>query len=371
MNMLVFIKMKKLCKIIPIVSAIIVVVGTANCKKAEKNTLDKTTVGAIRWDGWVGKKGTWQIGPIVERTMGPEKFHSRAPWFSTVVSKDSVLIDGTTQEIMDEEIAYAKNAGIDYWAYCWYPDGCGLELARKLHQSSIHANDVKWCVILQGFEAYLSNDYGKTLVADFARENYQKVLGGRPLVYMYGSDLTRAGLDKLRTMTKDKNLKTPYVVVMDWGAEAAAAYCDKIGADAISSYAAVGKNNLPFAEIIPPQSKINWEAFASKKAVVPWICTGWNPIPRMESPNQWSQYYSDATNCQDASPEDIKAFLLSGIEWTISNRNKAVANTIIIYAWNEHDEGYGAICPTLGTDGKPDTERLDAVKEALLSRANQ
>ncbi len=177
--------------------------------------------------------------------------------------------------------------------------------------------------------------------------------GAARLYICMEGDLTRAGLDKLRTMTTDKNLKTPYVVVMDWGADAAADYCDKIGADAISSYAAVGKDNLPFAEIIPPQSKINWEAFALKKAVVPWICTGWNPTPRMESPNPWSQYYSEATNCQDATPEDIKAFLLSGIEWTNSNRNKAVANTIIMYAWNEHDEGYGAICPTLGIDGKP------------------
>jgi hypothetical protein len=367
--------MKNSYRITLIISAIFVVVGMANCKKADKNadinTIDKTTVGAIRWDGWVGKKGSWQIGPIVERTLGPERFHFRAPWFSTVISKDSISIDGTTQEIVDEEIAYARDAGIDYWAYVWYPDGVGLELARKLHQSSSHANDVKWCVILQGFEANVSNDYGKTLVADFARENYQKVLGGRPLVYLYEGDLTRAGLDKLRTMTTDKNLKTPYVVVMNWGADAAADYCNRIGADAISSYAAIGRNNLPFADVIPQESKINWEAFAVKKAIVPWICTGWNPTPRMESPNPWSQYYSEATNCQDASPEDIKAFLLSGIEWTNSNRSKAAANTIIIYAWNEHDEGYGAICPTLGTDGKPNRERLDAVKEALQSRINE
>jgi hypothetical protein len=129
--------------IILMASAIMIVLGTANCKKAEKNAIDKTTVGAIRWDGWVGKKGSWQIGPIVERTMGPEKFHSKAPWFSKVISKDSISIDGTTQEIMDEEIAYAKDAGIDYWAYCWYPDGCGLESARKLQQTSQHAKDSK------------------------------------------------------------------------------------------------------------------------------------------------------------------------------------------------------------------------------------
>ncbi len=325
-------------------------------------------IGAIRWDGWVGDKGAWKIGPIVERTLGPEKFHYRAPFFSIVKSSDFILIDGTTQEIMDKEIIYAKNAGIDYWAYCWYPDGSGLETARKLHQSSKYANDVKWCVILG---ASAKDSSGKLLVNDFARQNYQKVLSGRPLVYLYNSDLTRVALDKLREMCLADKLKSPYVVVMDWNAQSAIDYCDKIGADAISSYAALGKDNLPFAEIIPEQSKKNWAAYAEKKEIVPWVCTGWNPKPRMESVNPWSQYYSDSTNCQDAKPEDLKDFLLSAIEWTNKNKNKAVAKTVIIYAWNEHDEGFGAICPTLGSNGQPNTERLDAISSAIFSKTQK
>ena len=353
------------------ISFFVVSIIAYGCKAATEETdslKDKTLVGAIRWDGWVGNKGTWKIGPIVERTLGPERFHYRAPFFSVVKGKDSISIDGTTQEIVDKEIAYAKNAGIDYWAYCWYPDGCGLELARKLHQTSKIANEVKWCALLGGFQDNVNNSYGRTLVEDFARENYQKVLDGRPLIYLYSSDLTKVGLDQLRSMTIGKNLKTPYVVVMDWGAQSAADYCNKIGADAISSYAALGKNNLPFSEIITPQSKANWESYAAKKEIVPWVGTGWNPKPRMESANPWSQYYSDATNCQDATPKDLKDFLLAGIEWTKFNSNKAVAKTIIIYAWNEHDEGYGAICPTLGTDGKPNTERLDAISSAIFTK---
>lgn len=321
--------------------------------------------GAIRWDGWVGYKGSWQVGRVVQRTLGPSKFHYRLPFFSVINANDSLIIDGTTQEIMDKEIAFAKDAGIDYWAYCWYPDGCGLESARKLHQTSTQANDINWCVILGSFEKNISNNYGHTLVADFARDNYQKVLDGRPLIYLYDSDLTKAGLDKLRTMTIERNLKTPYVVIMGWDAGSAADYCSKIGADAISSYAALGKDNLPFKEVIPPQSIANWGSFAEKKAVVPWVCTGWNAKPRIETPVPWYAGYSDATNCQDASPNDLKDFLISAIDWTNSNKSKAVANTIIIYAWNEFDEGFGAICPTLGTDGMPNTERLDAISSAI------
>jgi len=338
--------------------------NTTEIKSAKHDIL----FGAIRWDGWVGSKGTWQIGPIVERTLGPAKFHYRAPFFSVIKSEDSILIDGTTQEIMDKELIYAKDAGIDYWAYCWYPDGCGLETARKLHQTSQYAESVNWCVVLGAFHENVNNSFGIELVNDFARQNYQKVLDGRPLVYLYSSDLTRADLNKLREMSMANQIKSPYVVVMDWHAQTATDYCNEIGADAISSYATLGENNKPFAEIIPDQSIKNWEAYSSKKEMVPWVCTGWNPTPRMESENPWSKYYSDATNCQDAKPQDLKDFLLSAIEWTNLNKMKARANTIIIYAWNEHDEGYGAICPTLGENNLPNTERLDAISSAIYSK---
>lgn len=38
--------------------------------------------------------------------------------------------------------------------------------------------------------------------------------------------------------------------------------------------------------------------------------------------------------------------------------------TVIAYAWNEHDEG-GWLCPTLGVNGKPDTRRVQAVGRML------
>lgn len=322
--------------------------------------------GAIRWDGWVGQKS--EVGKIVERTLSPTIFHHRLPFYSDIVTiGDStvVSIDGTTQEIIDKEIVYAKNAGIDYWAYVWYEDGVELELARKLHQSSIHSNDVKWCVILQTFETNISGNYGSALVEDFARENYQKVMDGRPLIYLYESDVTRNGLDKLRMMTTTRKLKNPYVVVMGWDVNSTYNYCAEIGADAISSYAELGKENLPYAKVIPTQSLKRWNEYAAVGQIVPWVCTGWNPKPRMVSDNPWSKYYSDDTNCQDARIDDLKDFLISAIVWTKSNRDKTNSNTILMYAWNEFDEGFGAICPTLGADGKPNTDRLDAISSVI------
>ena len=70
-------------------------------------------VGAIRWDAWSGGSVTAQV----ERTLGPEKYRDRLPWFATVVDDKTVRIVGGNQETMDEEIQFAADAGLDYWAF--------------------------------------------------------------------------------------------------------------------------------------------------------------------------------------------------------------------------------------------------------------
>ena len=61
------------------------------------------SVGAIRWDAWTGGPATEQV----ERTLAPEQFRLRLPWFAEVRSNGTVRIDGGRQEVMDHEIAYA------------------------------------------------------------------------------------------------------------------------------------------------------------------------------------------------------------------------------------------------------------------------
>ena len=58
--------------------------------------------------------------------------------------------------------------------------------------------------------------------------------------------------------------------------------------------------------------------------------------------------------------------LRAAVEWTKVNRDLNPANAILIYAWNEHDEG-GWLQPTLGSDGKPDDTRVKAVGKVLGS----
>ena len=113
----------------------------------------KPVIGAIRWDAWIGDIGNGlvdasAVGLQVERSLSPNKYHYRAPFYSKEISKDSIQCRGATQQIMDKEIAYAKDAGIDYWAFCWYPSHSGLDTARQLYLASKHKDDVKWSLLL-------------------------------------------------------------------------------------------------------------------------------------------------------------------------------------------------------------------------------
>jgi hypothetical protein len=56
--------------------------------------------------------------------------------------------------------------------------------------------------------------------------------------------------------------------------------------------------------------------------------------------------------------------LREAVDWTQRNRDLNPSQAIIIYAWNENDEG-GWLIPTLGANGQPNTERIEAVGRVL------
>ncbi len=190
-------------------------------------------VGAIRWDAWIGDIGNGLVdaslvGLQVERSLSPNRYHYRAPFYSKVISHDSIQCRGTTREIMDQEIAYAKYAGLDYWAFCWYPSHSGLDTARQLYLASSHRNDIKWCVIL-GTNPFDYNTDGAWLVQRFREDNYQKVLNGRPLVYVFPSTATKPDqIAQLRNMSKAAGIPELYIAVMEFSAKAAVATADSL-----------------------------------------------------------------------------------------------------------------------------------------------
>ncbi|MFE2638257.1 hypothetical protein ACFXKS_33925 [Streptomyces scopuliridis] len=274
---------------------------------------------------------------------------------------ESVNSDASSQAVMDQEIQYASAAGIDYWAFVYYP-GEPLAQGRKLYLSSAHRNKVNWCAILTGdflaaFDANL-----KELVARFRESNYQRVLGDRPLVYFL-SDANAARVGKMRAAAAAAGLPDPYIVVMGWTAQGTADLKATVGADAVSRYATGATSGVPYAELADSETAL-WSQYAAAAGqVIPTVTTGWDKRPRYDYPVSWEPNYTDFKDnwVQQATPKEIATHLEGAIAWGNTHPTNTPANTVLIYAWNEFDEG-GWICPTmheLRAAGRP--LRLDAI----------
>ena len=65
-----------------------------------------------------------------------------------------------------------------------------------------------------------------------------------------------------------------------------------------------------------------------------------------------------------AKPEEIAQHLQRAVQFVDANPDVCEVRAIIIYAWNEHDEG-GWLVPTWQKDGGEDNRRLEAIRAVL------
>lgn len=339
-------------------------------------TEDHVVVGAIRWDAWHGPAS--EVGLTVEKTLAPAHWHYRLPFYGRVIGENAVEARGNTQEVMDQEIAYAHTAGLDYWAFVIYPEEDALSLGLKLYLSSERKSLVKFCLNLQGgWEGGGGPSSwpakARRYVSYFRESTYQTVLDGRPLVYLYSVEGlvgpgrfetwedARAAFDQLRGEAKAAGIANPYIVAQGWSPEALEDHARKLGLDAIGAYASSGGAKAAPYSSLAAHTERWWDVFkATGCEVIPLVSAGWDMRPRVETPVPWvkngdiEQYY------EAPEPEELAAHLRKAMEWCRANPGVAKAKAVLIYAWNEFDEG-GWICPTL-SEG---TQRLDALQDVL------
>lgn len=299
-------------------------------------------VGTIRWDGWVGKKS--QVSIKGAKNLSKPEYMHRLPFFAQVKEGEDIITDGATQEIMDKEIEYAKQANLDYWAFCWYPKGSNLELQRELYHASEYRNDINWCVILGTNPFSLESDL-PWLIEKMKESNYQKVMGGRPLVYYFQINESQKGVvSALKKEAAGKGLKDPYVVGMGFTTKVAQDI-EAAGCDAISAYACSAPTGSSYETQMEFESN-RWKEYADTgKKMVPFITSGWDNRPRFRE--EYGIYtIGNESYVEEATPEQLTAHIQQGVDFVKENTETCEANAVIIYAWNENDEG-GWLVPTL------------------------
>jgi hypothetical protein len=354
-------------------------VFAASCVHGSESTMTSASVvGAIRWDAWHGEKS--DVGRAVLKTLTPNQWQWRLPFFAKVASDGTVHINGDTSETMDREVTYAKAAGLDYWAFVAYDTSSPMSLGLHRYLASPRCNEIHFCMISEASRwtpQNVANQAGRFATL-MALPNYQTVIGKRPLFYILNQETETnekvwvgAGgfgvvVDSLRAAARVRGLGDPYFVAMVPQPEAAQRFAASSGCDAISAYAVQnGGKGAPYAELAAWVEQFWSSCQATGAKVVPLVMTGWDRRPRVENPVFWES--NDGWNAeigryyQAPRPAELTAHIGCALAWIHAHPQTAEAQTVIVYGWNEHDEG-GWLCPTLGEGD----ERIKAVARALL-----
>ncbi|MDE6142365.1 MAG: hypothetical protein K2G03_07150 [Bacilli bacterium] len=311
--------------------------------------MKKQKIGAIRWDAWVGDANP--VGLEVENTLSNPKYKNRLPFYSKMEG-DSLKIRCTDKDTIRKEIEYASTYGIDYFAFCWYPNNSGLDIARKIFLE-INQNTLKWCLIL-GTNPFTLDD-ADWLIKEFSKESYLKI-DNRPVIYLF--NVNSSLLEIVNYLRANSNYK-PYFVGLVWNFKQAKEAKKIFDLDALSQYSTPGQNNISYKEL-GEQERNRWQEYLNIAKVVPWVTSGWDKRPRFEFPVSWE-------NCQNFDKEyiefptmdELKLELESAIDFALKN----ASDLILIYAWNEFDEG-GFIAPTLNNKSI-NLEKLKSIREVI------
>ena len=341
----------------------------------------RPVVGAIRWDGWYGEGS---VVSQVEYSLGQPKYHFRLPWFARVVSAGQVSINGDSQAIIEQEIEYAALAGLNYWAFVDYVnESRDMHLALNRYLAVEDKQGVRYCFVEEGSRLdRVGTPVWSRLVEHFQHPDYQTVLDGRPLLFVFvkTTKLGKMEWDELKQQTIAAGVKPPYLVLMGWNPEQDSKDMVELGFDAVSAYARGGSYSMEqpsYAQQCEMIRRDRWEKCRSLKVPhITFASSGWDTRPRNERPPTWMQAVTatpDPTPIAEqkplidsvtSTPHELAAHIREAVEWTNANRDINPANAVIIYAWNEHDEG-GWLQPTLGESGEPNAERIKAIEKVL------
>ncbi|MBM3496380.1 MAG: hypothetical protein FJX72_18975 [Armatimonadetes bacterium] len=330
--------------------------------------------GAIRWDGWFA-------GAPWERNLQDAAWRDRLPFYA-VTTDGKVEVRSDRAETMDREIAYAVQAGLGYWAFCWYhpqswPEADKYNYGIGLYQASRQKRSLKHAFILQGGHLGKKDGWPDTvrlLVEAMRRRDYQRVLRSRPLLYVFtceaiettfgSKEAGREALVMLRAECRRQKAGDPYIVAQVFSAEDGVKWLDAYGFEGIGAYSAPDwgeHRERPYADLARSNRAYRERFAATGRPIVPLLNAGWDGRPRLGMKDYG--FYANGPWYAQPTPEEFAEAAREMRDWLSANPSSAPAQTALIYAWNETDEG-GWLVPT-NTEGDARIRRLG---EALRER---
>ena len=338
---------------------------------------DNATIafGAYRWDAYHG--GTDRIYTDTMRTMSPEKWRYRLPFYAKVHSDGTIEANAATQEIMDREIGFARSAGLDFWVFLYYAaygDDYCMNQSLQLYLKSKRRAEISFCLQLTHLpDRHHWAQFCDKLVTCMKEPGYQTVREKRPVLMFYRSDLkerfgsweaAKDSIALLRDKCGKAGLPSPYIVISHYDSNEQEAAVKNAGCDAITDYTLhreTGKDeNRPYSHLAA-SNLAGWEAWRSLGCqMIPCVNAGWDKRPIFETPTFWYKPQSTGTWWTEPTPDEFADNCQAAVDWCHAHPDETRPGLVLIYAWNEWMEG-GYILPTL-RDGNVRLQALRRVR---------
>ena len=342
--------------------------------KEQKNNV---VIGVINWDCSLPRDTFF--GSFISKTLSPAEYRERVPYYADRLEDGTIAFHRRTLQEYEKEMQYAIDAGIHYFAYCWYgadskkqterlTDGPGslvddyvneLTFARKLHVQSSLKRQLKLCGILSVSHPYTDEEL--TELAEHMKQEYYQTVDERPLVYIFSDVKLVSIIARLREICMRVGTKKPYIALLTDESRLPKELSELL--DGVSGYSCPKGNITTYAELTDAVITANSNRAQCGLDVIPHFSVGWNPKPRITNPVPWYPYeYVEYVD--KITKEEYLEAAQRFADWISNHREQIHNNHILTYAWNEFEEG-GYICPTFRADGSVNTSMLDVFAQMI------
>ncbi len=335
--------------------------------------MSNVRIGAVNWDCSLPPET--YFGYYQTRTLSNSKYRYVTPFYADILDENKISYHERTAKEFDIELSYAIEAGIDYFAYVYYPDkgshehisltynDCShrvyeLNYARKMHEKSPLSSKIGISAIITPYHPYADSDISE-LAELFGQDFYEKK-EGRPLVYIFHAT-PRDLMERINSECEERGAEKPFYVSM-----VTPAFDETLDfslVDGLCSYECAKSNIETYSELCDQMIRHN-EARNDKckenaLALVPHFTFGWNPSPRIDIPSPWVTY-PDVPYHKAATEEELISGAERLMQFVRNEAKDSFFGHFMAFAWNEFEEG-GWVCPTYNDDLSVNTDRVRAL----------
>ena len=358
---------------------------------------ERTGIGAIYYNMWFQTLNNWwqydnkyalsnDRNSVQEaRSLSPKAYHERMPFFAKLnksvtnskyikgdLSAGVVEFPDFSETIWRQEMEYAIEAGIDFMAYLWTQKGRKYNASAYQHHINTKGLNgrMQMCAILQTIDQDIDS------MAKAMCEPYWYCVDNMPVVYIFGGSTaaTDTMISKIRrNLAQAQKAKfgavgePAYIIVMGANSYSESVRNAARGIDATSWYAfnkavytereqsaaGIGVDYASYYSLIETSfnTMVNMADVAKDgyMGISPLITLGWDTLPRVDNPPTWTG--GGTVIAARPTAGEITQNVLDILNWNRKNKDVFKCNTVLIYAWNEFNEG-GWICPTAAVDSK-------------------